>query len=84
MQQLIVKHLQANTIASTTGFISPSLAGSLLDHYGENSHTWGIIFGIAGVVLITGGIFYSIFASGEVQEWAKTKDQEKAPLKQNS
>ena len=72
---------KANTIASVTGFISPSLDGFLLDHFGQNNQIWGIIFSIAGVLLIAGGIFFGVFVSGDVQEWAKLDpDQKKNEL----
>ena len=38
----------ANTLASVTGFVSPAIAGELLDTYGNNHTSWGIIWSISG------------------------------------
>ena len=38
----------ANTMGSITGFASPAIAGELLDTYGNNHRSWGIIWSISG------------------------------------
>ena len=38
----------ANTMGSITGFLSPAIAGELLDTYGNNHTSWGIIWSISG------------------------------------
>ena len=38
----------ANTLGSITGFVAPANAGELLNSYGNNHITWGIIWSISG------------------------------------
>jgi len=38
----------ANTLRSITGFVSPAIAGELLDRYGNDHSSWGVIWSISG------------------------------------
>ena len=38
----------ANTMGSITGFVSPAIAGELLDAYGNNHKSWGIVWSFSG------------------------------------
>ena len=38
----------ANTLGSITGFVSPAIAGELLDRYGNNHKSWEVIWSISG------------------------------------
>jgi MFS family permease len=76
----------ANTFGSMPGFLSPNIAGILLDD--SNSYDmatgWNYIFIIAGVFLALGGVFYGVFAQADVQSWAidETKTDERLPLQE--
>ncbi|XP_005090726.3 uncharacterized transporter slc-17.2 [Aplysia californica] len=59
-----------NTLGAFNGFITPPLVGFIT---GANParETWQIVFLMSAGVVTFGCIFYSLFASGVVQPWAK-------------
>ncbi|CAH1784347.1 unnamed protein product [Owenia fusiformis] len=72
----------SNSIAACTGFIAPYVIGVITKD--QTQGQWQIVFFISAAIYIITGIFYCIFASGEVQEWAKDKtveDNELLPAK---
>lgn len=57
----------ANMVGNIPGFLSPQIAGALLDHYGRTSQlAWAITFGLGGVFVIIGGTWFLIWGSGEL------------------
>lgn len=61
-----------NTFATVSGIVVPSVVGAIT--YGNQTvEAWRIIFIITFVIFSIEFIFYSIFGSGEEQEWAKKK-----------
>ena len=38
----------ANTLGSITGFVSPAIAGELLDRHGNDHTSWEVIWSISG------------------------------------
>ena len=52
-------------VGNIPGFLSPQIAGALLDRYGRTSRlAWSIVFGLGGVLVIIGGTWFLIFGSG--------------------
>ncbi|XP_071133211.1 sialin-like [Mytilus edulis] len=60
----------SNSLASTTGIISPIIVGAITEK-SQTRAEWQIVFYIAAGMYIFGAIFYIVFASGELQPWAK-------------
>ncbi|XP_036890203.1 sialin isoform X2 [Sturnira hondurensis] len=57
-----------NTFATIPGMVGPVIAKSLTP---ENTiREWQIVFWIAAVINVFGAIFFTLFAKGEVQNWA--------------
>lgn len=57
-----------NTFATIPGMVGPVIAKSLTP---ENTiREWQIVFGIAAAINVFGAIFFTLFAKGEVQNWA--------------
>jgi len=64
-----------NTFATLSGIIVPSFVGAIT--YGNQTvEAWRIIFIITFVIFGIEAVFYTIFGSGEEQEWAKQKKTE--------
>ncbi|PSN49195.1 hypothetical protein C0J52_10915 [Blattella germanica] len=61
------------------GIISPLVTGFIVQH--QAAEEWQKIFYIASGVYLFGAIFYGLFASGEVQSWAKEERQEETNQK---
>lgn len=61
----------SNTVATLPGVISPAITGYIVQN--KLASEWQIVFYIASAIYLMGAIFYGIFASGERQEWAKTR-----------
>ncbi|XP_055691165.1 sialin-like [Lutzomyia longipalpis] len=59
----------SNTVGIATGIISPILTGYIVQE--GNSDEWKIIFYIAAGLAVVGTTVFTLFAEGEVQEWAK-------------
>lgn len=72
-----------NTISSLAGFLSPYVTAQIVREGAQSE--WQIVFFICGGILVIGALIFSIFASGSVQEWAKSEPTalgtEMAPLK---
>ncbi|XP_039248733.2 sialin-like isoform X1 [Styela clava] len=63
----------ANTIATSSGFIAPQVAGGLLElHQDDPIQGWRSLFWLASVVIYVGCIFFLVFGISHVQKWAKT------------
>lgn len=62
----------SNTVATMPGIVSPSVTGSIVTH--GFASEWRIVFSLAAVIYCGGAIFYSLFASGNQQEWAAEPD----------
>ncbi|KAJ8670289.1 hypothetical protein QAD02_001548 [Eretmocerus hayati] len=64
----------SNTFATLPGIISPVITGYIIQN--KTSNEWATVFFIASAVYLIGAIGYGIFASGEVQTWAKATEEE--------
>lgn len=65
----------SNCLAASTGFMAPTVAGSLIN----NSPTriqWQKIFYICAGINMFGAIFYTIFGKGEEQWWNRNDNEE--------
>ncbi|KAK3872158.1 hypothetical protein Pcinc_022759 [Petrolisthes cinctipes] len=62
----------SNTFATIPGIIVPSVVG-YVTHGNQTVEAWRLIFFITLGIFTVEAIFYSIFGSGELQEWAKPK-----------
>ncbi|KAK5902458.1 hypothetical protein CesoFtcFv8_007706 [Champsocephalus esox] len=58
----------SNGVGTLSGMVCPIIVGALTKN--KTRLEWQHIFIIASMVHYTGVIFYAIFASGELQEWA--------------
>ncbi|MFH4984025.1 hypothetical protein AB6A40_010734 [Gnathostoma spinigerum] len=63
-----------NTISCIAGVVSPLLVGWLTPT--GSREEWQLVFWITGGVLLAGVIAFCVFAKGEVQEWAKPKNDD--------
>ncbi|VVC37549.1 Major facilitator superfamily,Major facilitator superfamily domain [Cinara cedri] len=63
----------SNTFGTVPGFITPMLAGIVVQH--NSAEEWKWVFIIASIVQLFGGIFYVIFATGERLYWAEIKSE---------
>jgi ACS family sodium-dependent inorganic phosphate cotransporter-like MFS transporter 5 len=57
-----------NTFATIPGMVGPGIAKSLTPD--NTVREWQIVFCIAAAIDVFGAIFFTIFAKGEVQNWA--------------
>ncbi|XP_041372316.1 uncharacterized transporter slc-17.2-like [Gigantopelta aegis] len=64
----------ANTISTIPGIVAPSIAGMLTTN--GTREEWEMVFYTAAGVNLFGAVFYAITASGEIQEWAKPKEED--------
>ncbi|XP_012942626.1 sialin [Aplysia californica] len=62
----------SNSIAAVTGFISPVIVGVITEER-QTRAEWQIVFYVAAAIYIFGAVFYIIFASGELQPWARVE-----------
>ncbi|XP_058975538.1 sialin [Musca domestica] len=62
-----------NTFATIPGIVSPMLTGYLVVN--QTSEEWKTVFFISAGVYLVGCVIYWLWASGELQEWAKTDEQ---------
>jgi len=60
----------SNTFATISGIVVPSVVG-FITHGNQTVEAWRLIFIITLVIFSIEFIFYNIFGSGELQEWAK-------------
>ena len=74
-----------NTFASMMGFVAPTVAGVLLKTYGNSVSTWITVWLICGVIMLGGGLFYTLCSSADPLPWTvddvDEKDDEKRALK---
>ncbi|XP_073838325.1 major facilitator superfamily transporter 9 [Musca autumnalis] len=61
-----------NTFATIPGIVSPMLTGYLV--VDQTSEEWKTVFFISAGVYLIGCVIYWMWASGELQEWAKTDE----------
>ncbi|KAF7638229.1 MFS domain-containing protein [Meloidogyne graminicola] len=80
-----------NTLSCLAGLISPIIMGWLTPT--GSKEEWLIVFYITSFILIFGALIFSIFASAEIQEWAKNNpskkqqnclEQQKLPILENN
>lgn len=69
----------SNSVATIPGFLAPFTVGQLTPH--KSQEEWRVVFYIAAAICIFGNIFYLIFGSGELQDWAK-EEEETSDVKQ--
>lgn len=62
----------SNSIAAVTGFLSPVVVNVITKD--KTREQWQIVFYIAAAIYGIGALFYTAFASGEVQPWAKPEE----------
>ncbi|XP_012942611.1 uncharacterized transporter slc-17.2 [Aplysia californica] len=60
----------ANTFGAFCGFITPPIVGAITGS-NPSRETWQIVFLVSAGVVAFGCIFYTIFASGNIQPWAQ-------------
>ncbi|CAG2106262.1 unnamed protein product [Medioppia subpectinata] len=58
-----------NTIAFTTGVITPLVVGYILDASDQTRRQWSYIFYMSGALNILGGLVFAIFGSAKRQDW---------------
>ncbi|XP_048588883.1 vesicular glutamate transporter 2 [Nematostella vectensis] len=58
----------ANTFGTCIGIIGPVIVGFIVKT--ESMYEWSIVFFLSAAISATGGVFYAINASGEIQPWA--------------
>ncbi|KAM4772109.1 sialin [Rhinophrynus dorsalis] len=63
-----------NTFATIPGMVGPVIAKSLTPD--NTVEQWQIVFYIAAAINVFGAIFFAIFASGTVQDWAVNSNKE--------
>ncbi|KAK0055306.1 sialin-like isoform X2 [Biomphalaria pfeifferi] len=61
----------SNTFATLPGFIAPTVIGYITTN--QTQDQWQVVFYIASAIYAFGAVFFIIFSSGEIQEWAKEK-----------
>ncbi|XP_031343250.1 vesicular glutamate transporter 1-like [Photinus pyralis] len=59
----------SNTVATIPGIVSPIVSGYIVTT--PTASEWQIVFIISSCIYVCGAIFYGVFASGELQPWAK-------------
>ncbi|XP_078310380.1 putative transporter slc-17.2 [Crassostrea virginica] len=59
----------SNSAGAITGFISPAVVGLITDK-GQSQSEWQIVFYVAAAIYLTSALFYLVFGSAELQEWA--------------
>ncbi|XP_037809154.1 sialin [Lucilia sericata] len=62
-----------NTFATIPGIVSPMLTGYLVQN--QTSEEWKTVFFISAGIYLVGCVIYWMWASGELQEWAKSPEQ---------
>ncbi|XP_030370470.1 sialin [Scaptodrosophila lebanonensis] len=62
-----------NTFATIPGIVSPLLTGYIVTE--QTSTEWRLVFFISAGIYLIGCVIYWFFASGELQEWAKSPEQ---------
>ncbi|XP_077983131.1 sialin-like isoform X2 [Glandiceps talaboti] len=67
-----------NTTATLSGILAPYVIGSITTN--QTQEEWQIVFYIAAGIYTFGAIFFIIFGSGEVQDWAKDDDSNDSGL----
>uniref|UniRef100_A0A1I8Q9J5 Sialin n=2 Tax=Stomoxys calcitrans TaxID=35570 RepID=A0A1I8Q9J5_STOCA len=70
-----------NTFATIPGIVSPMLTGYLV--VDQTSEEWQTVFFISAGIYLVGCVIYWIWASGELQEWAKTPEQKAHEMTQH-
>lgn len=63
-----------NTFATIPGIVSPLLTGYIVGDGGDRDE-WRLVFFISAGIYLVGCVIYWFYASGELQEWAKTPEQ---------
>lgn len=61
-----------NTFATIPGMVAPIVAGALTPH--DTQEEWRNVFYVCAGFTVVGAVVFGVFVSGEVQEWAKDKD----------
>ncbi|CAK8695861.1 unnamed protein product [Clavelina lepadiformis] len=62
----------SNTLASLMGFVAPQISGALLSDNSVSS--WKKVFWLAAAIGAFGAVIFLIFASDQLQTWAKGED----------
>jgi len=60
-----------NSISCTTAFIGPKIAGAILLDDPKDIDNWKYIWIMSSCILGFAGVFYVLFADGDVQPWSK-------------
>lgn len=66
-----------NTFATIPGIVSPLLTGYIVGDSGDR-YEWRLVFFISAGIYLVGCVIYWFYASGELQEWAKSPEQKAA------
>ncbi|EDW67516.1 sialin [Drosophila virilis] len=70
-----------NTFATIPGIVSPLLTGYIVGDSGDR-YEWRLVFFISAGIYLVGCVIYWFYASGELQEWAKTPEQKASEAEQ--
>ncbi|CAD5217471.1 unnamed protein product [Bursaphelenchus okinawaensis] len=62
-----------NTISCAAGILSPLVMGWLTPTGAKEE--WQMVFMVTAAILAVGGLFYALFADGEVQDWARSDNK---------
>lgn len=62
-----------NTVGTLPGMIAPIVAGALTPN--DTSEEWRNVFYVCAAFCVLGMTIFGLFSRGEVQEWAKDKDE---------
>ncbi|CAI4232383.1 unnamed protein product [Auanema sp. JU1783] len=74
-----------NTISCLAGVLTPEVTTFLVRN--NSQEEWQLVMWVTAGVLVTGSVIFSLFAKGEVQEWAKNKSADSVegiPLKEKT
>uniref|UniRef100_A0A8R1U2V8 MFS domain-containing protein n=1 Tax=Onchocerca volvulus TaxID=6282 RepID=A0A8R1U2V8_ONCVO len=70
----------SNGIGTLAGLTCPFVTEKLI---ARGPRGWEKVFLLASLIHFTGVTFYAVYASGELQDWAEPKDEEKPWLRNN-
>ncbi|CAL1548158.1 unnamed protein product [Lymnaea stagnalis] len=71
----------SNTFATLPGFIVPSVIGYITTD--QTQSQWQTVFYIASAIYAFGALFFIVFASGEIQDWAVERTEMEVVVKSN-
>ena len=67
----MVLKLESEKLIAISGFVAPKAVALMTDSNVHSSKLWREVFFLFAGVAFFGGITFTLFASGEVQDWAR-------------